>query len=141
MNLRRVRRHHPQVVRHLVAERDRLGQRVLENLDDILDEVFGLEGDALALDAAREREHLANHVRAALGVDAQDFQPLLYALVRDFQLEHLHGHQDRREHVVEVVRDAACERADTLHALRAQELRLHFFALGHVRVDDEDGLR
>src|SRR5947209_952854 len=141
MNLRRVRRHHPQVVRHFVADRDRLGQRVLENLDHVLNEMFGLEGDALALDAARERKHLAHHVGPALGVCAQDFQPLLYALVRDFQLEHLHGHQDRREHVVEVVRDAAGERADTLHALRAEKLRLHFFALGDVGIDDENGLR
>jgi hypothetical protein len=37
------------------------------------------------------------------------------------------------------VRGAAGERADALHALRAQELRLDLLLLGHVRVDEEHG--
>src|SRR5450759_3542969 len=46
---------------------------------------------------------------------------------------------DRREHVVEIVRDAPGQRADALHALRAQELLLELRALRDVGVDDEHG--
>ena len=40
------------------------------------------------------------------------------------RLEQLDRHHDRGEDVVQVVRDAAGQRADAFHALRAQELRL-----------------
>ena len=38
------------------------------------------------------------------------------------------------------MRDAAGERADALHALHAQELRLELLALRHVGVNGEDRL-
>ena len=44
---------------------------------------------------------------------------------------------DRRQHVVEVVRDAAGELADGLHLLRLQQCRLHALLLGDVLEDAE----
>jgi hypothetical protein len=44
----------------------------------------------------------------------------------NFFLEQLGGHQHRREGIVQVVRDAAGQRADAFQPLGAQKLRLVF---------------
>ena len=49
------------------------------------------------------------------------------------------GHHDGREHVVEVVRDAAGQLADRLHLLRLRELRLQCALLGRVGGKDDGG--
>ena len=92
----------------------------------------GFDRAARALVAAGEGEHLPHHVGAARGalVDHRDRgDRLRIARLRPQQIG---AHQDRREHVVEIVGDAAGERADALHALGAQEVRLELLALADV---------
>ncbi len=55
------------------------------------------------------------------------------------EIEQLRAHEDRRKHIVEIVRDAAGKRADALHSLGAQELGLEFAMLGDVGVDVQNG--
>ena len=79
---------------------------------------------APSLHAAGEGQHLLDHVGAAAGAAlerGQDVEAFLVALVL---AQHPDRDHDRREDVVEVVRDAAGQRADALQALRAQELLL-----------------
>ena len=56
----------------------------------------------------------------------------------DSQLQHVDRHQDRRKNVVQVVSNATGKRANRLHSLRAQKLRLHPLLFGDVSIDDED---
>ena len=50
------------------------------------------------------------------------------------------GHQDGLENVVQVVGDAAGQRADAFHALGAEEIGFKLFPFRDVRVDGEDFL-
>ena len=95
----------------------------------------------IALHAAGEGQDLLDELRAVQGAFfdvAQEIEPVRIRLVGPEQLD---GNQDRREHVVEIVSDAAGQGADTLEALGAEELGLQFLFLGDVRVDDENRLR
>ncbi len=67
-----------------------------------------------------------------LGAQPHDLQIFQVLLIGDRRLDDLHPHQDRGEHVVEVVGDAAGERANAFHALRSQELLLKLLALGEI---------
>jgi hypothetical protein len=118
-----------------------LGKGPLDDRLDLADDLLELDRDARAFDAAREGQHLAYEVGAALRAHRHVRDDLLRALVEAVHPQEVDAHRDRREQVVEVVRDAARERADALDALRAQELLLELLALGHVRVDREDRLR
>jgi len=110
MNLRRVGRDEPEVGGHVELDGDGLRQRVAEDFHHVLDEVPGLDGDALALDAEREGQDLTHHVGPALGVGLEQFQPLARRVVCGPELEHLDRHQDGREDVVEVVGSAGARR-------------------------------
>ena len=52
-------------------------------------------------------------------------------------LEEVDGHHDRRQNVVQVMRDAAGQRADAFHALRPHELGLDLFLFRDVGIDRE----
>ena len=106
----------------------------------LLDEMFGVQQNALALHAARKHEHLPDDVRAAPRTGFQRLETGSHALVLGVVLDKLHGHHDRGEHVVQIVRQAAGEGADAFEPLAAEQLRFQLFFLRDVGVDDEDGL-
>src|SRR4051812_20336778 len=83
-----------------------------------------LQHAAMSFHAASEGEQLLHHRGAALrrhrgGVDDLEIWNLLRVFPEEVERQH-----DRREHVVQVMRDASGERADALESLRAQELLL-----------------
>jgi hypothetical protein len=84
---------------------------------------------------------LLDHLRAALGVGPHDFEQSPALLILLFHLKHLRAHRDRREDIVQIVRDAAGERPDAFQPLGAQELRFESLLLGDVGVDRQDGFR
>ncbi len=92
MHLRRVGGDDPEIVRHLEVDLDRLRQRFTKNLDNLFDEMLGLQRYALTFDASRERQHLSHHTCATLGIRSHDFEPLLAVLVSDLQLQHVDRH-------------------------------------------------
>ena len=83
----------------------------------------------LRLVPARQREQLAGERGAALGaaVDLLDRAAQARAL-RQLVEEHLAVTEDRGEHGVEIVGDAASEPSDRLHLLRLPELLLELLA-------------
>jgi hypothetical protein len=74
--------------------------------------VLDLNDNSLAFHAAGKGQNLFDQIRAALGVFADNRQPTLRFLIKIVELEHLGRHQNRREDIVKIVRDAARERAD-----------------------------
>ena len=113
----------------------------MNDLLDFTDDVFGIDRNAFAGDPAPERQHLFNEARAALDVGFQGLQQFLPVFISDFFLQHLDRDQEGGQDVVEVVGDAAGQRADAFHALGTQELDFEFFPFGDVGVDDEPGFR
>ena len=90
--------------------------------------------------AAREREQLPHQRRGAGGVllDLHDvLERRVGRLVRVQQ--EIVRHHDGREHVVEVVRDAAGELADHVHLLRLVDLVLQRPPLGGLQHVDDGG--
>ena len=127
----------PEVVGGMKFKLHRFGKGFVNDLLDFADDVFGLDRDAFAGDAAPEGQHLFDETCAALHVGFQGVQQFLPVGVGDFFLEQLDGDEERRQHVVEVVGDAAGQGAEAFHALGAQELGFQFFLFGDVGVDDQ----
>ena len=82
--------------------------------------------------APAEGEQPAGEVGAALGRHADRFGERAQLSSVELVGEHVGIEQDRGEQIVEVVRDAAGELADRLHALRLRELRLGALLFGDV---------
>ena len=72
---------------------------------------------------AREGEQLAHQHCRAVGI-ALDLHQIGKARIRRPRLQQqmVGGQKDRRQHVVEVMRDAAGKRADRIHLLRLRHL-------------------
>ena len=90
--------------------------------------------------AAREREQLPHQRRRTGGVllDLHDvLERRIGRLVRVQQ--EVVGHHDGRQHVVEVVRDAAGELADHVHLLRLVDLVFQRAPLGGLQQVDDGG--
>ena len=103
-----------------------------QHLDSFTDDRPHLDALGLALADAAERQHLPDHVPGPLA-GADDFLQILIQLaVREIILP-LQGQpgitQNRRQHVVEIMRNAATELADGLHLSRLQQLILQVFML------------
>src|SRR5437879_4090776 len=86
-----------------------------------------------------ESKDAANHFGATLGAACQDREHLLSLLFRRLLGKHLGGHEDRREDVVEIMRDAARQGADAFHSLDTQKLIFELFLRCDVGADGEDG--
>ena len=54
------------------------------------------------------------------------------------QAQQFNAHGDGREHVVQIVRDAAGEHADAFHALRTEQLLLNLLFLGDILFDSDE---
>ena len=101
-----------------------------------------MDRNALPDRAAAEGEHAVDQRAAALARhdDAVEVTREAAALWRIAQCD-LAVAEDRAQDVVEVVRDAAGERAHRLQALGATQLLLHLAHLGDVADDADDPLR
>jgi hypothetical protein len=162
----RVARVHDEVHDHLLdlpgigADRDRLGRRRHGERDVLADQatqhLLEVPREIADVDDLRpehllpaEREELAREGRRA--VDAR--LDLAEVLARGIVLGQIEAHELaggllRLQEVVEVVRDAAREPADRLHALRLVQLRAQHLLLGlrrvtlaHVAHEDERAVR
>src|SRR5262249_29960837 len=129
-HLRSVADDAPQVIRRLNLKIDVFRQSSLEYLRDISDQVDCLERGAFAFGSAGESQDAFDQVFALLG--APTYEREASPLVREFLLQRLEGHQDRRQDVVEVVRHRAGQRPDAFHPLRAQNHRFEAFRFGAV---------
>ena len=88
---------------------------------------------------ARERQQLPHQARRPVGVLPDLHDVLERRVGRPVVDEQQVGiADDRGQHVVEVVRDAAGELADRLHLLPLREILLQRLLLGHVERDDAD---
>ncbi len=126
LDLAGVRAHRPQARRQQRAERDGLAQRAPQQLGHDQHLLVEIENDGIEATSACEREQPVGqpgaHHRGVVGARKQ--VALLGTL--ELHLEQLVVAGDDGQQVVEVVRDAARQLADRLHALRlAQGLVLH----------------
>ncbi len=140
VHLGRVAGDGPQIGGGRKTHADGLGEGVAHHLEQIAHEMKGIDQDALALYPSREGQHLLDQIRAALRVVVQRGQHGAIVVVPGQFAQELDGHQNRREHIVQVVRNAAGQSTDALHALGAEELGLEALFLGDVGVDRENGL-
>src|SRR5215510_6726406 len=112
------------------------GQLRLQQIERLAHHLFHGHGDALAHPAAAEREYAIDQQATALtrGHNAVEVAAQAAALGRIAQ-RHLAVAEDRPQDVVEVVRDAAGERAHRLQPLRLTQLPLEPLALRNVAPD------
>src|SRR5436190_23973637 len=91
----------------------------------ILFEAFKID-DAALWAATGKLQNLFNQICASLGalVGGLDHAQLL--LISEFMAKQLGRHEDRSEHVVQIVGDSASKRADAVHALAAEDLGFEF---------------
>src|SRR5258706_28038 len=139
MELGRIAHDRPEVLGNLGFKLDGLGKSVVNDPDDFLEQMAGLQKHAFTLDTACESQDLLDHVRPAFSAGFQNSEHALALIVAELLAQNLHGHQNRGEHVIEVVGNAAGERADAFHALSAEELGLDFSLLANIGIDHEDG--
>ncbi len=116
----------------MVFEHDVLGEGVVYVRPDISNQGHHLDCDPLAVHAPGKRQDAADHRGATFGAGLdrrQRPEPRRVVLVL---LKQPDGQENRREHVVEIVGDAAGQRADALHPLGAQVLLLQLLPVGDV---------
>src|SRR5690606_17808720 len=102
----------PGVRRARDAEADVLRERLPDKMLDLPRDVLERELGAPAFVPARKREDLPDHVPPAYGAGFDRLDVGEALRVRLAIAQRVDGHQDGREDVVEVMRDAARERAD-----------------------------
>jgi hypothetical protein len=112
-------------------EHDAGRQRRADGVERLVDDRLHVHRHALCHAAAAEREdaldeRLGAHAGGQRGIDvATQCRPFGGVLLRQLAVA-----ENRRQDVVEVVRDAAGERADRLELLRLAQLQLEAVALG-----------
>ena len=113
-------------------QRDVLVDQPLEHRLQPGDELAEVEELAARRLAAAEAQQLLGQPLRALGRALDLGQVLAPLAIVQARTEQPGVADDRRQHVVEVVRDAAGELADRLHLLRLQQVRLELPAVGDV---------
>jgi len=121
----------------LHGHRDAARHEVAGERDQVIQQHIRIDRDPSAVHAAGEGQHLTDHLRPALGRGLHRAEHLTALLVRLVLCEQLHRHQDRGEHVVEVVGDAAGERPEALEPLGPLPILLLASILGDIRVHGE----
>ncbi len=131
--------HAPQARLRHRDELDVLAEQTAEHAIDVEDQLIQVDDAGLDDLAPRECQELPREVRRALR-GARDLGDVAERGIagRGIGPRHLGVAEDRRQQVVEVVRDAASQPADAFHALREQELRFEAPQLGDVLADDQD---
>ena len=137
----------PQVGVGLRGDSDVLADHAPDQHDEVVEHRREVDLIGLQHLPAAEREQLLRQRRGALG-GAPNLRGLLLnrRLRRRVLVDHAGVAENRGEHVVEVVRDAAGELADRLHLLRLGELPLEAqlfllraaFAPGHEQAGDRN---
>src|SRR5262245_9248095 len=123
MQLCRITRHVPQIRGNRESNLDVFGQCVGEDFYYLFDQMRRLQCYIFTFDTAREGEHLFDHLAAAHRVCVKDVEQTAAALIVKTNLQQLNGRENRREYIVQVVRNPACQCAYGFHSLGAQELR------------------
>ena len=142
LELRGIALHGPERVVQPRFDADRAGEGLAEQVGYFLHDRAHVEGNALALHAPGEGQHLAHQVGTAFSaaLDHAKRPRPLFGIERVLR-EHAHAQQNGHEQVVQVVRHAADQAPDTLHALRAEELLLELTTLRYVGTDDQHRTR
>ncbi len=138
VKLRRVRHHRPQILVNFETKRDIARKRLADECLDFLHEMAKLHAGALSTDPAAEQQHLADDAGPAAHALLDHVHKLKPVRIRHLMPDQIGRHQRRREDVVEVVRNAARQRADRLHALRPQQLLLKLAMLGDILGHTDD---
>ena len=131
--LARVRHHDVQAGVEALLDPNALGNGMGQKLERLLDDLVEVHGRELSHALARGREEAAGELRAPYrrALDGLDVlrrrRPVLEVGTQKRRVA-----QDPSEDVVEVVRDAARERADHFELLTLPELVLELAELGHV---------
>src|SRR2546428_3180075 len=141
IELGRITDDRPEVLGEVRADLNRSWEGVLHDLLEFGNQVPDLYGTSLAFDATGKSEDLLDHPRTSLDAALDGFEPFHGLISQRFRLEQLSGHEDGRQHVVEVVRNAARQRTEALHPLATEQLRFEVLLLRDVRVDDQNGPR
>ena len=113
---------------------DEAGKHVREPFDQAIE----LDGTGLQQLLAAEGEQLSGEPGRAVGRTVDLLGVLMLdASGRDAVEQQVRVAADRRQQIVEIVRDATGKAADTLEALRLPEIALELLALGHVAKDGD----
>ena len=131
----------PQLLIHLKGHRGVLSKSIGADRLELSEQLREVDRQPSDRCPAGKGEDLSDHVRASFDGEFGGLQDLPPTRVRFTGREQLHGHQDRGEHVVQIMRDSACQGAETLHPLRAERSTLASTLLGDVGVDGENGVR
>ena len=125
LELRRVRAHRAEVAVVPDDELDLLADQPLEHLRDVGDDVGQLEHLGPQRLLAREGEELTGQRRGARRVRADLLDVVVIGIARRVAQQHqIAGAEDRGQHVVEIVRDAAGELPHRLHLRGLRDLPL-----------------
>ena len=119
-------------------ELDRLAEEAREEHRDVGERLVEIDDGGPQRLPPRERQQLADETGRAIGVLLDVHDVLEGRVGRPVRGQEQVGEaDDRGQHVVEVVRDAAGELADRLHLLALRELQLERALLGRLeRIDD-----
>ena len=102
--------------------------------------MFELNGFRFAASTASEGQNLFHHLRTPSGACFGRVQHLAALLAGQLIPQQLRHHENRSQHVIQVVGNPACHRSDALHSLRAEQLRLDLLLLGDVAVNQQNRL-
>ena len=119
------------------AELDRFAKRPPQQVGEVGDERTDVGRLRIERLAPAESEKLGRQLRALLRRLQRLLDMLALLEIGEIRMEHLQIGDDRRQVIVEIMRDAAGELADRLHLLRLPELLLHLLAARQVA--DEAG--
>ena len=93
---------------------NRLGKGVLQQPMHFGDELVHPHGTTLALNASREGEQLLDQVGTSVGTRHHRLQQSLVVGGHTSRRQQVSSHQQWCQHVVEIVGNASCQRADAL---------------------------
>jgi hypothetical protein len=130
VDLRRIRENRGQIRVDLRVDLDRGGNRGAQQPERILDRRLQRHRRARVLLTPAERENLRDQVLGP-GARFRDLHETLLdaRLACELRAQQLRVSEDRGQDVVEVVRNAARQRADRLHLLRLPQLLLQPFSM------------
>ena len=137
MELGGIAAHGPEIAGQKRIHRNIFGKRLAHHLLQLLHKSAEFHPLKFPAASAREQQDLPHHVRAAMRAGLHHAEQFTRFGVRGLATQELRAHEDWRERVVEIMRHAAGERADGVHALRAEKLLLQVFLLGDVAVDEQ----
>src|SRR5204863_9533148 len=120
--LSRIALYRPKILCDLLLDLNGARKGLSDHSPKFREQVARLNRTAFPFPAAREGKHLPHHACATLGADFQGVNELQVSVVADFLAQKLRSHDDRRENIVQVVRDAAGQSANAFHALVPEKL-------------------